>query len=246
MGWRAPDVSRSHIRVGDLVLNGVNEEQATVTSIGQLSSGIFVVAPTVAPSFSLSTQGFSIQSGAFVAYRTFITALGSWVVTLPPFEDDLLWIDQALGPILLTIPQRDRVGTAYARVSLLKSKLADLTAVLDAYSVASIAAADSALQALLERGFDRARQMLITGQLATFFAATASNASSSRAFQTVANDFVVQDVNRGNRAKARFDSEFVRLRQSWEEDQHPDLDFSDFEEEPPDDAMVDYYLGVNE
>lgn len=245
-GWRAFDVSRLHIRVGDRVLNGISEEQTTITSIGQLASGVLVV-PGVDPSFSLSVEGFSIQSGALVAYQAFITALESWVLnTLPPLEEDLEWIDRALGPILLTTPTRDRVNTAYTRVSMLKSKLGDLTSILDAFSVGPIAAVDSALQALLERGFDRARQMLVTGQIATFFVATAGNASFSKAFQAAANEFVVQDVNRGSRARARYDSEFVRLRQSWEEDQHPDYDFSDFEEEPPDGVVIDYYQGVNE
>jgi len=246
-GWRALDVSRLHIRVGDLVLDGISAEQATITSTAQLGDGVLVVSPSLDPSFALSVEGFSIQSGAFVMYQTFIDTLDLWVAgTLPPFGEDLSWIDRALGPILLVTPSRDRVNTAYTRVSMLKSKLADLTTILDAFFVSAIAAADSALQALLEHGFDRARQMLITGEFTTFFAATAGNASFSKAFQAAANEFVVQDVNRGSRAKARFDSEFVRLRQSWEEDKHPDYDFSDFEEEPPEDTMIDYYHGVNE
>ena len=246
-GWRPEDLSRLKIRVTDVVLDGGGDTQATITSISKLESGVLVVEASVPPAFGLSTEGFGIQSGAYIAYLAFMDNLEAWVAsTLPPFEEDLRWIDQALEPILLTTPTRDRVDTAYTRVSMLKTKLEELTTLLDDFVVVRIPAVDSALQALLEQGYDRARQLLITGQIAEFFEATAASSSFSRAFQTAASEVVVQDVNRASQAKARFDSEFRRLRGSWEDDKHPDYDFSDFEEEPPDDAVIDYYQGVDE
>lgn len=246
-GWRAADVSRLKIRVGDVVIDEAGDIQATLSSISQLSEGILPVAEDIDPTFAISTAGFGIQSGAYLAYLGFIGALEAWIVSeLPPFDEDLMWIDQALARVLLTTPTRNGVDPAYSRVSQLRVALEELTALCDAFTVPKIAAVDSALQSLLEHGFDRARQLLITGRVGEFFSVTGGNASFSRAFQTAATAVAVQDVNHGSQARARFDSEFMRVRGSWEDDQHPDYDFSDFEEEPPEEAAIDYYQGVDE
>ncbi len=246
-GWRAADISRLKIRVGDVVVDAAGDIQATLSSLSQLSSGIVPVVEDIDPTFAISTAGFSIQSGAYLAYLGFINTLEAWVAgSLPPFEEDLMWIDRALARVLLTTPTRNGVDPAYSRVSQLKTALEDLVTLCDAFTVPRIAAVDSALQSLLEHGFDRARQLLITGRTSEFFSVTGGNASFSRAFQTATTAVAVQDMNRGSQARARFDSEFVRVRENWEEDQHPDYDFSDFEEEPPEDAVVDYYQGVDE
>lgn len=249
-GWRPLDVSRRKIRVGDKLLAGTLVEQAEITSVANAAEGRLSVSPEVAPTFALSTEGFYIYSGAYEAYRSFIENLSSWQeATLPPYEENLDRLDQLLAPILLTVPSKDRVDSVYLQVRALRDKLADTDALLDilsSFSVTRIRSVDTMLDALLEQGFDRVRDLLLAGSFSDFFSSVASSSSYARAFQRSVNEVAVEDVNESAAARGRWDAEFTRIRAQWEEDRNPQLDFSDFEDELPEDPLEEFYPGVNE
>lgn len=249
-GWRPLDISRRKIQLGDKLLAGTLVEQTAISSVANASGGRLSVSPELAPTFALSTEGFYIQSGAYEAYRAFIEDLSSWqLVTLPPYEENLDRLDRVIAPVLLTVPTKDRVDTVYLQVKALRDRLANTGALLDilaAFSITQIRSVDTMLETLLEQGFDRTRDLLLNGSFSDFFAAAADTSSYARVFQRTVNEVAVEDINESAAARGRWDAEFMRVSAQWEEDRDPQLDFSDFEGELPEDPAVDYYPGVDE
>jgi hypothetical protein len=249
-GWRALDVSRRKIRINDKILAGTWIEQTVVSSVTNTNVGRLGVYPEVTPTLSLDTEGFYIQSAAFLAYQTFVSDLEVWKrEVLPPYEENLDLLDTLLAPVLLSVPSKDRVDTVYDAVSFLLDRLTgadNIQDIIEDFGVTAIPAVDTALQTLLDQGYDRTRSLLLSGKFTDFFASTAQDASYARAFQLAVNELAVEDINESAAAKGRWDAEFVRVSAEWEEDIDPERDFTDFEQELPDDPVVDYYVGVNE
>ena len=130
----------------------------------------------------------------------------------------------------------------YSVAESLKTKLESLGSTLSSFSVQQISDVVAALNVLRERGMDRTRDALINCDFSSYVGITAQSASYAREFQRAANEVATKDLNTDTQVQMRFGADYNRLVASWENDVHPDQDFSDMENELPDDGVVDYYL----
>ena len=189
------------------------------------------------------------MSADYLAYLTFIEGLQAWWDDLSPFDEDLVYLDRALNPILNSTPNRNRVDAVYAKVMSLRDKLTGsssaLTELIEAFIVRKSGPVESSLKTLSDRGLDRARDLLKSGQFEEFFSSSARNSSYGSAFLDQAAAVVVQDLNKASAAQGRYDAEFMRHASDWEEDIDPSL-IEELEEELPEDDLEEYWPGVDE
>lgn len=246
VGWKPFDARTRKIKVGDKVLNSLGNEFTSVSSISELENGLIGVSPEVANWVVYSS--FSIDSADYMAYSSFITDLNSWWDSFS-FQENLNSLDLALNTVLRSHPNRDRVNAVYANVSVLRDALVgtgSLSEVIQNFSTRTVTSMKSAIKALSDRGLDRAKELLIQGQFEEFFNTTSRTASHGSNFLDAAATAVVQDLNENNAAKARFSSVYRRRAGEWTEDVDPTSDFSDTEEELPNDELEEFWPGVDE
>ena len=247
LGWKPHDLRGLKIKIGDKVVGSSGGEIAEITGIEELEDGVVVVSPEVMNWISYSA--FSIVSADYLAYLTFIEGLQAWWDDLSPFDEDLVYLNRALNPILNSTPNRNRVDAVYAKVMSLRDKLTGsssaLTELIEAFIVRKSGPVESSLKTLSDRGLDRARDLLKSGQFEEFFSSSARNSSYGSAFLDQAAAVVVQDLNKASAAQGRYDAEFMRHASDWEEDIDPSL-IEELEEELPEDDLEEYWPGVDE
>lgn len=240
-GWIPADLMISRIRSGDKLLDGLGAEVAVVTDVSQVTSGIVGVGAVAS---NLSLSAFSIESAAYLAYIQFVTDLGVWRTTVfPPFDDETLRdIDEMLSPLLLLeYPTPARVNAAYSLVESLRNKIVDLQTVFSNFIVLSINKVDNALNSMQERGFNRSRDLLLTGRFKDFFKTTVKTSSYSRAMMNAASETAIEDMNEPTKRLEEYDVDIDRIRTEYvEDDVDPKWDFSDMETEFSPQA-VDYW-----
>lgn len=239
LGWRAADLTRKHIKVGDKILDGSGTEAATITSISNVSLGRLGVT-SVAADLDLSA-GFTVESAAFRAYNAFEEALTAWQEdTLPPYEEDLAEIDKKLNYVLnIDSPSQGQVNNAYSAVDDLKTKMESLKTVMDDFSTPSVPALDKAMSSLLEHGNDRARELLLKSKISDYFGTTSSEASYSRALMKAASVVTVEDLNQTTNMGEDRD-EFDRYAGGWVDEYDPAYLFED-EDELPEPAITSFW-----
>lgn len=245
IGWKAFDLRSRKLKVTDKIVKENGDSISEISAVGNVESGIIGVSPEVASTLSTVSTGFSIISVAQETYESFEDALTSWVSD-SSFEDSLTSIDKKLSPLLLIHPTKDRVDQAYNLVSSLKSEIEALISICSDFSVAKIKGIDRSIRSFADRGHDRARDLLLEGEVTKFFNTTAQTASYSGYFVSKTAEAVVQDLNESNLAKARYDADLVRYAGSYVEDVDPQYDFSDFEDELQEPQIEEHWQGIDE
>ena len=243
LGWVPADISRVGIRVGDVIVDSSGVEQATISGLSSVSSGVLDVEP-VDPTMSLTT-GFTVESAARQAYDVFETALQSWQSSMESsvYDEELKRIDRVIAPLLvLNEPSRGQVNTAYTLVNNYKALLDSLNVVLRSYSIPEVGSVSAAMRTMTEHGHDRARELLLQARFEDYFGVTARTASFSRVLMDAGSRVAVEDLNEPTKLRSEEEGEFDRVVASWEDDEDPVYELEE-EQEIPDSPMTDYWPG---
>jgi hypothetical protein len=238
-GWTALDLRPYSIRSGDTVYNVSGTLVATVTGVSQVDQGLLSVT-AVDSDFSLTT-GFTIKSGSQEAYRAFALALAAFRRGFTTFEDDTLSV---IGNLLLPQlrnkqPARDQVIAVGTKLDEYDTELAALETVLTDYSVTQPSVVRQAFRVMQEHGHDRARQLLLQGDLGTFLGLSREGASKSQHLMTQLNTVATADVNEPTRYDDEEEGNFERAMVGYEEDDNPAFEVED-EEQWPDSPLSSY------
>lgn len=251
IGWVPADLRQRLLKVGDKIHRlDTGAEVASVSSVSEASAGILGVSPQVDPQLSLSTtEGFRIQSVSYLNHREFDDELQNWYDDLSPFDDkDLVYLDRLLSPVLLVDATTPRVNAVYSAVEELKNKLTgsgSLLEILQGFTVTKIFQVDQALQSLLEQGHNRARALLLKGDIAGYMETTKEDSSFGRAMMKATAAIAVQDVNEPTNLTRHLSSDRERVVAEWYDDKDPLHDFSDVEGDLDDPAALDFWEGLD-
>lgn len=231
-GWVALDLKPYVVRTGDIIVDAAGATIAAVTGVGQASSGLLSVSAV--DSDLTVTTGFTIKSGAYLAYREFIRNLVEFRRGFSSFENDTLKsIGDRLYPQLrIDQPSRDQVIAISSVLDDYDSQLELLAGVLVAYSVTRPSVVTRALRALQEHGHDRARQLLLQGDLEEFFSLTSASASKSQHLMQQMGAVATADINEPTYYDDAEEGELERFMVGFEEDDNPAFEVEDEEEWP--------------
>jgi len=246
LGWRAFDLRRRKLKLGDRVLDGQRADVTTITGVGTLESGLIGVDPEVPADLFIANAGFSVESAAYLAYSIFQEALELWLAGAGTYPASLDQLDRLLNPLIRVKPGPDRVNVAYDYVSALVTWLEYLQTAMTTFVVTPVGVVDRVLQTLLERGYDRMRELLLLGRVSEFFSTTLRSASYSQSFAGAATEVAVEDVNEGSLARGRHTADYMRYAGDWREDRDPLDEYPDLEDELPDDPLEEYFPGIDE
>lgn len=252
IGWKPLDLRALRVRQGDdLVREDTNSNVASVSSVAEGADGLIGVEPEVEASLSLTTtQGFFILSAAAQNHDSFVQQVSLWKsLTLPPYQSDIAAIDRLLSPILSVKSSTQRVDQAYNTVNELRGKLdgaGSLMEIVESFSIGMIYDVEDMLQALKERGYDRALEKLITGEPATFTTMSADEASFGRSAMKAMSELSVEDLNESTARGSQFQDVHQRLRAEIYDDKNPINDFSDMEMNQGDPEALDLWTGLEE
>lgn len=251
VGWVPADLRQRLLKVGDRIDRlDTNSEVTSVSSVSDASAGVLGVSPQVDPQLSLdTTEGFKIQSISYLNYREFDAELQEWDDNLSPFDDeDLEHLDRLLSPVLLVDATVPRVNAVYSAVEELKNKLTgsgSLLEILQNFTVTKIFQVDQALQSLLEQGHNRARALLLKGDIAGYMETTKEDSSFGKAMMKATAAIAVQDVNEPTNLTRHLSSDRERVAAEWYDDKDPLHDFSDVEDDLDDPAALDFWEGLD-
>lgn len=193
------DFSRLDVVLGDVVRIADPVPVATEHTVVELSANNRQLELDPPLPTDLTVSSFRILSAAVVEYEDFDAAADSWYIRLnaSKFKEDILELGRVINPLLSNKnPSLALLNDARSTALELKSLLTDtspdgLTEILKAFQVTTVPRIDAALKMLLERGMDRAYDLLMDGQISTFFGMDKDDASSS-AFMLKSMRSVVQ------------------------------------------------------
>lgn len=230
-GFRVTDAgvdqnfTRADVVAGDkVIISTVEHTVVEVTDDGKQLE----ITPTIAG--NTSGVDFTILSAAALAYAEFLQSLQQWDTNeLQPsdFSDDLSELERVMNPLLTsTNPSLARLNDAAYTVGQFSTLALHLsTNVLRAFVVNSVPRMDAALKMLLERGLERAYDVLLDGDIATFFGMDKDDAGRSSYMLKTMRTVVQQDLPI---SKVEDDMGDI-VHDSDEEivDSDPDYDYSD-------------------
>lgn len=175
----------------------------------------------------LADEAFQILSVAGEAYETFISALETWEEGLEAsdYSEDIQELQRAMNPLLVNKrPSAAQVGDAQSAATDFKNLLAGLSTVLTSFEVAEVSRMDAALNMLQERGMDRSYDLLMEGEIETFFGGDKDDAANSSYMLKKMREVAQEDVVV---SKLDEDADGYNYDQSDIEDTDPDYDYSD-------------------
>lgn len=251
-GWKPLDLRALRVRQDDdLVREDTATTLTSVSSVADGRNGLIGVEPEVASDLSLTTaQGFFILSAAAQSHDSFVQRVSQWKkLTLPPYQDNVAAIDRLLSPILSIKSSSQRVDQAYNTINELRARLdgsGSLMEIVESFSVPMINDVEDILQALKERGYDKALEMLVTGDPATFTTMEARDASFGRSVMKAMSEITVQDINESTARGSQFEDVHQRLRAEIYDDKNPINDFSDMEMNEGDPEALDLWTGLED
>jgi hypothetical protein len=153
-----------------------------------------------------------------------------------------------LSPILSVKSSPSKVDQAYATIDGLKSKLTgagSLQEIAQSFSITMINDVEDMLNALKERGYDRALEKLVDGDPASFPEMQSDEASFGRMAMSAMAEVAVEDINEPTTtAGNQFQDVHQRLVQEIYDDKNPLNDFSDMEDEPGDPVALEMWEGL--
>lgn len=231
-GWVPVDLRSFNLRIGDVLFDNAGVELTRLAGVSQANDGILRVND-VASDFALTT-GFTISSGAYISHRDFMRQLRLWRPGFSSYDDDSLQvITRLLLPQLRTeTPIRDQVVAANSKLAEYDGVLEDLETILTNFSVTRPLVVTQALRAMQEHGHDRARNLMIQGDLVEFLGLTSRGASRSQYLMAKINDIAVADINEPVFYGNEEEMELERFMVGYEEDSNPAFEVEDEEEWP--------------
>jgi len=207
---------------GDIVLLGGPSYTTTHTVV---SVEEFQVEVTPEVPNDLVGHLFTIKSPGLVSYSAFRPALLTWQTGFSTWRD-LGELDRILTPLLVS-ENPTQVGSAQQYLQTLQAQYATLQGVLGLLAVPRAPALEKMLSMLVDRGMDRAHDMLLSGQVKEVFSLDSDAVSYSGAMQAAAAA-VVQNTLNVTRMTATQDDTGI-LTQAVGTD--ADEDFSDMDDE---------------
>jgi hypothetical protein len=143
---------------------------------------------TVDPEMSNTNSGtYQIINPDRESHDDFVTNLDSWRGSNLSYWQTL---DNAAIQLLQGYPHPDVVTGFQAKVALALTAYRDLLTYISSFSVRRLVEVDNLFRILLEGGFDRARDLLVTCDFETFFDLEAEEATYQGAFQLETQSFV--------------------------------------------------------
>ncbi len=190
-----------------------------------------------------------IRNGTNLNYAEYKALLDTWLqqpVNTPVFFRDL---NRYLNPLLQNAtPTADQVGTALANLEMLLDYLIihddselypeeSLEGTIAVYKVDPVGAVNTLIKSFVEKGADRAIDLLLQGRFSSFFAMDVHDTSYAGVMQKELRVMVREDIP--VRSVKRQDSNQSRLRSSAES---PDMEFtfSDADDVGVPDIPADY------
>ena len=160
---------------------------ATEHEVLELASSNYQLELSPALGTDWAISSFRILSAAAVAYEALVAALDAWdeLLDASEFSEGILELGRVINPLVAnknpSIAQlNDAKNTLQSLKDLLTSTSPDgLTEILKDFWVAIVPRIDAALKMLKERGLDRAYDLLLDGEIETFFGMDKDDASSS-------------------------------------------------------------------
>lgn len=141
-------------------------------------------------------------------FTTFQTRLEAWLAATVNQASYFTELNRKVNPLLVnTTPTASQVGDAKNAVLALYDLLTEARATTDTanpaltleyaleqYTVAPVPAVDTLLRTYLEKGSDRATDLLLAGEFSTFFGLTLDDASYSGAMQSAMRDVAREEL----------------------------------------------------
>lgn len=145
---------------------------------------------------NITLTAFRILSTAAESYALFIAQMEAWTRAIPSvYEENTLELDRQMNPLLANKqPSIAQLNDARAAAQLLRTTLKNLSNILVAFVVAAVSRIDAALKMLRERGMDKAYDLLMTGEIASFFDMDKDDAASSAFMLKSMRSVVQQDL----------------------------------------------------
>jgi hypothetical protein len=229
--WGTLSLEPFKIKIGDTLIRlSDNFIIGTITDISDIKNGILSITPEVLTTFELdNTGGFKIISSNYLTYLEFISDLNIWLSNNP---SNIRTITNILNKITNTTPSQQFIDLAYESINELKSNLTDVLDIVDSFIIPTLHEVEESLQLLLEKGYDRARAMLVESKIKEFFELTANTASYSRELMNAISAVTVNDVNEKTDATNN-ENVYERLRMSITSDTSPLSDYSDMDQPLP-------------
>ena len=236
------------LEVGDQLefyeLNYATVSQSFIIAALQLADLIIELKTGLAtnePSFTFTTTG---QVPPFARIRkvkrdnfdVFSTAAMAWLDSEVNETQFFPNLDRLINPLLSGNPSIVQINNAKLALQDMVTSLNDLSVILDSYNVSEVTQVNSLIDSFLEKGSDRAVDLLLEGQFSTFFGLSVDG--QSYAGDVLAKIKEIQRLDLPVKKVRRADAGHEQILAQWEE---PDFEFdqsdiSDFEEvDIPDD-----------
>lgn len=224
------NVQRYDVREGDIVFIGSG---LSVTShiVEAITESGYQMELTPSVPMSIIGELYEVWSAASVAYEAFYSQLSDWQSTLASsrFAQDILYLERSLNPLLYNKnPSSALVNDALAAASALadlyskESSLAPgATQILAGFTVFPVPRIDSLLNMLIERGLDRAHDLLLLGRFTDFFSSGKDDGSYGgnmlQAMRSVAQkDLPVGRSDEENHVDRRLVSSVTEADADWD------------------------------
>ena len=207
------DFTSADVEVGDYVQLGVAEYDSTLPHylVGSLSNPkqveLALGSESVMPFISTSPQQFVIISADYIAYYQFVQDMNAWqqATAESKYSKDIQELERVMNPLLVnTNPSQGQINDAhnYGTRPLIVTPgfLPLLRDALTKFVTRTSPRIDAAIKMLQERGFDRAYNTLMDGDLVSFFGydkdEAASGAYMLKTMRSLAqNDLAVSKSN---------------------------------------------------
>lgn len=219
------------VEAGDTVMltGGLSDYERTVTAIAD--DGYHVVLSSAIPN-TVNDVYFRFDYAGLDAYEMFQDAIDDWLQTAEQsVYSELRELERALNPLLATKnPTKDLLNAAavaLGQVETLYDQTMGLGAVLEQFVVTPDDAVDALMDMLIERGLDRARDLLLAGRFDSFFALSQHEASYRGNLLERSRQVARDDLPEPTDDEALLDWQF---EQSFD-DIDAELDFSDADDE---------------
>lgn len=167
-----------------------------VTDLAKITDGVTVeIIPiaSVAVNLTLTTEiannisdSYEVVNPDRESYDTFKAALTSWRATNLSYARVL---DNALNFIVQGHPLPDAITSFQTKVANIQAAYQTLLGYINSFSARRIITLDDAFKLLLENGYDRGRDLLVSCDFETFFALEAEEATYEGHFQMETQDF---------------------------------------------------------
>lgn len=235
LSWIPKSLRGLSILAGDLIRVLATDQVIASVVLADETTGLITIDQYL-PNDTLldNTDGFEIVSLSESLYSDFEDQLSTWRSLL--VDSDFVALGNRIRRLAQIVPTQVDVDAVVVLINNFRDQLTNTSALLqicDQFMVPTVSALDDCLQLLLEHGYDRARSLLLGGQIEAYYEITAHTASFARALMDAASEVGVHIVNEPLNVVDDFE-DTERLVGEYESDLGVAEDFTDMESEPDD------------